>query len=106
MNATFISALLLLMLSGQAQADSWEQTNTSGGRIVLTDRQCDEGKYKNLLEAYAYTSTGTMEQGCWGPLDGKVHISWNQGKRSVYSMDGFVPGRENKRPNAKPTGNM
>lgn len=95
--------LIAALLAGAAvHADSWEQPNLLGGKIVLTDRSCDDGKYKNLMAAYAYTATGEVTNGCWGPLDGNVHISWNNAKQSVFPQDAFIATPGNKQAGKKP----
>lgn len=93
--------MLTLGLHTHVRADSWEQPNTAGGKIVLTDRVCDDGKYPSLLSAYAYLPSGEVTLGCWGPLDAKVHVSWNDGQFSVFSMDVFVASPANKKKTIK-----
>ena len=81
--------LILVIVSNMAQADTWTMKNNGGGQIVLTDRKCAGQKYLN--QAYTYTTEAYLD-GCWGLIDGKVHIVWgkNQGRR-VYEINDFVP---------------
>ena len=81
--------LILAIVSNLAQADTWVMPNQGNGQIVLTDRKCSGTK--NLFYVYAYTTTAFLE-GCWGLLDGKVHVVWEKGQgRRVYEMQDFVP---------------
>ena len=81
--------LILALVSGVAQADTWVMPNNGGGQVVLTDRACKG--YKNLYEAYTYTNSVFLE-GCWALVDGKVHVAWNNQGRRVYEMNDFVAG--------------
>ena len=80
--------LIIAIVSGVAQADTWVMANNGGGQIVLTDRKCKG--YPNLNEAYSYTNSVYLD-GCWTLIDGKVHIAWghNQGRR-VYEINDFT----------------
>ncbi len=80
--------LILAIVSNMAQADTWVMPNNGGGQIVITDRPCQG--YKSLYEAYTYSNSGYWT-GCWGLVDGKVHIAWHKGDRRVYEMNDFVP---------------
>ena len=80
---------LFVLVSGSAIADTWVMTNQGGGQIVLTDRKCQEEKA--LFQAYTYTDRAFLN-GCWGLLDGKVHVVWEKGQgRKVYELNDFVP---------------
>ena len=81
--------LILAIVSGIAQADTWVMPNNGGGQVVLTDRACKG--YKNLYEAYTYTNNIYID-GCWALVDGKVHVAWNNQGRRVYEMNDFVAG--------------
>jgi hypothetical protein len=84
--------VLLLAASWPIHADTWEQTNRSGDRIVLTDRPCEEPPALNLKEMYSYTSSGITMRGCWVVIDDMVHIGWEDGHHSVHRQDSFQDG--------------
>ena len=80
--------LIAALVAAPAFADSWAMPNRAGGEIVLTDRKCPG--YKNLLEAYNYTDTGSMQTGCWTVVDDMVHVVWDKsGKRYTYPLESF-----------------
>lgn len=68
--------LLLLCLSAHASADTvgW-MNNNSGGKIVLTDKDC-EGDSRQFM-AYASSQTVNTQFGCWFSDDTMVHITWS-----------------------------
>ncbi|MES2362382.1 MAG: hypothetical protein V4646_11345 [Pseudomonadota bacterium] len=101
-NMLRILAVLTLGLHIHVRADTWEQPNEGGGRIVLTDRACNEKDSAELMSAYTYLGNGSMLPGCWATLDAKVHIVWDNGKRSVFSMYSFVANPANKQSIKKP----
>ena len=69
-------------------AATYETDNEGGGKIVLTDRECKN--YPALRSMYAFHSTGVYLDGCWGMIDGKVHVIYNQTKeRRVYPAEIF-----------------
>ncbi len=80
--------LALLLVSGSVMADTWVMPNNGGGQVVLTDRLCKG--YKSIYYAYSYTDKVYLD-GCWGLVDGKVHVAWEKGQgRRVYNMNDFV----------------
>ena len=79
--------LILAIVSGIAQADTWVMPNNGNGQIVLTDRKCVG--YKHLYYAYTYTNQAYFD-GCWALIDGKVHVVWEKNQRRVYNMNDFV----------------
>lgn len=81
------AAMLAVMQSAIATADSWAIPNKSGGEIVITDRPCDG--YKNLSQAYNYGGTGRYTEGCWTVIDNMVHVVWSDNSRYTYPMDAF-----------------
>lgn len=87
-------ALIPLLQATAACAESWERPNTGGGKLVLTDRKCPRPGYPGLYAAYTYLSNGNVVHGCWVTLDGKNHVSWDNGERSVFEINSFtyVPG--------------
>lgn len=92
-----ILAVVSMGFFSEAHADTWEQPNNAGGKIVLADRVCEDDKYPGLMAAYAYRANGGVTMGCWAVLDEMVHVSWNTGRRSVFSADSFTPGPGNKK---------
>lgn len=90
-NLLFLAGVALLLTLSDSQAASFSMANQAGGRIVLTDRPCDDQvNGANLLQAYTFTDTGAQGNGCWTIIDGLVHIGWGEGKRSVFPQDRFV----------------
>ena len=88
--------LIAALVAAPAFADSWAMPNRAGGEIVLTDRKCPG--YKNLLEAYNYTDTGSMQTGCWTVVDDMVHVVWDKsGKRYAYPLESFYTKSTNKK---------
>jgi|GEM_PF-3138648 len=90
-NTLLALALATLLVAPTAQADSFSMSNQAGGRIVLTDRPCDDQvNGAGLLQAYTFTDTGAQGKGCWTIIDNLVHIGWGEGKRSVFPQDRFI----------------
>ena len=88
--------ILAAFVAAPALADSWAMPNRAGGEIVLTDRKCPG--YKNLLEAYNYSSTGRMQKGCWIVVDDMVHVVWDDnGSRYTYPLENFYTKSTNKK---------
>ena len=90
MTAKLLLCLALAQHSFTASAATWQLPNQAGGQIVLTDTDCLRRGFDPLLQAYGYAADGSAELGCWAVLDGLVHVSWANGSRSIYPMDGFV----------------
>lgn len=84
--------LLPLMLATAACADSWEQPNSGGGKIILTDRACPDKAFSTLMSAYTFIKSGKTVYGCWVVLDGKVQIAWDNGERSTFEPTAFTKG--------------
>lgn len=61
-----IMAMIVLAVCLAVQADTLEQPNQAGGKIVLTGRLCPKPGITNLRETYTYESTGTMGTGFSG----------------------------------------
>ncbi len=83
------STLAFSLVLAAAHADTLEQPNQAGGKIVLTTRACDKPDATLLLEAYTYEASGAMRAGCWVMLDGLIHIVWQGGGRSVFPFASF-----------------
>ena len=83
--------LILAIVSGIAQADTWVMPNQGNGEIVITDQVCKQEKA--LKFAYSWTEKIYFE-GCWGIIDNNVHIVWinPDGTRSrrVYRISDFT----------------
>lgn len=77
-----IIAAALILFSVITQAKSWETENVSGGKIILTDRECNG--YQNLREAYAISATGEVLEACWALIDNKIHVAYRIGEKRVY----------------------
>lgn len=80
---------LTLALSSIAHAQTFIASNESGGGIVLTSRPCPNPAAPNLREAYAFNGNGARLGGCWGLLDGFVHIVYDDGDHRVYNTELF-----------------
>ena len=80
---------IALCVTFNAKADSWTMENQGGGKVVLTDRACNEKGTNSLKYAYTYTDNSFYE-GCWALMDGKVHVVWGKKDRRVYEMNAFV----------------
>lgn len=88
MKATLLLAMALCA-AFNANADSWTMDSQAGGKVVITDRACNEKGTKTLRYAYAYTDKAFLE-GCWALMDGKVHVVWGKKDRRVYEINAFV----------------
>lgn len=88
MKATLL-LIVTLCTAFNASADSWTMNNQGGGKVVLTDRACNEKGTKTLKYAYTYTDNSFLE-GCWALIDGKVHVVWGKKDRRVYEINAFV----------------
>jgi hypothetical protein len=82
---------LVLLAPTIALAQVFYMPNEAGGEIVLTARDCKvEGKViKGIYEAYAWSPNSGMIKGCWGVVDGNVHVQYPKDRR-VYKMTDFL----------------
>ena len=81
--------ILMLSLSTQVMADTvgW-MNNNSGGKIVLTDRDCQEDSRQFM--AYATSNSVSTQFGCWFSDDVMVHITWNStGSFKSYALENW-----------------
>lgn len=92
---TLIFALALT--AGAAQAQTFIAANEGGGGIVLTFRQCEDVRGKDLWHGYAFDKTGKVLKGCWALLDGFVHMAYENGMTRVYTQDTFTQVGESKK---------
>lgn len=83
--------LLTLAFVSAAEARTWEAVNKSGGKIVLTDRRCEEnGKvYDGLRRMYTYMDSGEMIEGCWAIFDNMIQVTYSDSSRRVYDPRSF-----------------
>lgn len=81
-------AVTLILFSLAANAKSFYTENKAGGRIVLTDRQCDG--FPQLRVAYAISPEGVTLEGCWAILDGMIHVAYLHGDKRVYEPSIFT----------------
>lgn len=93
-------ALAIVLLATNAQAAALAAINEGGGKIVITDRICRIAgqTHEEIRHAYTFTSKGIYHSGCWGIVDGMVHVIWDTSggiKRRVYPLDSFAPMKEN-----------
>lgn len=80
----FIAAVLPCVAAAQVR---YEATNTGGGKIILTERECP--KMKGLLHMYSVSVGGGMIEGCWTLMDDRVHVAWYDGDRTSYDPGVF-----------------
>ena len=89
-----ILVLLLLSLSAHANADTvaWMQ-NQGGGKIVLTDKDCQEDSRQFM--AYASSNSISTQFGCWFSDDMMVHITWSStGNFKSYPIENWNINQE------------
>lgn len=87
-------AASILVCALSAQAITLVQPNTGGGNIVLTGNTCPKPGFAMLKQAYTYISNGNSHFGCWTVMDGLIHISWDNGNRSIFAVDSFTVKEE------------
>ena len=72
-----IATLLITVCSPCIQADTKAHVkNEDGGRIVLTDEQCQVDP--RMLRAYTYTKSHYTEEGCWVDDDLTILVKWEK----------------------------
>jgi hypothetical protein len=89
-----ILVLLLLSLSVHANADTvaW-MPNNGGGKIVLTDRNCESDARQFM--AYTTSNTISTQFGCWFSDDMMVHITWEStGSFKSYALENWSINQE------------
>lgn len=92
--------LLLLCLSAHVSAEVFAtQSNTAGGKIVLTDELCKHnGKtYDKLNKSYTSLTAGYNTEGCWFVEDETIVIIWlDKGERMRYPIENFTINKNYK----------
>ena len=81
--------ILMLGLSTQVMADTvgWMHNN-GGGKIVLTDKDCQEDSRQFM--AYATSNSVSTQFGCWFSDDVMVHITWSStGSFKSYALENW-----------------
>ena len=84
--------LLMFPVMGKAEA-LFETRNKGGGKIVLTDETCSDGKHKL---AYATHPDIETTMGCWSADNSNVHIKWDDGQLRSYDYEGWRDLRKKK----------
>ena len=87
-------SLLLCLSAAAANADTvgW-MYNNSGGKIILTDRDC-EGDARQFM-AYASSQSVSTQFGCWFSDDSMVHITWTaSGNFKSYPLESWTLNNE------------
>ena len=88
-----IVALCVALHTTGAWADRvFVSPNKGGGEITLTDRPCiiRGQNMDQLREAYTWAPNASYEKGCWGIVDGMVHVLYLvTGERRVYPLENF-----------------
>ena len=85
---TLIAAILTCAAS--AQAITLVQPNAGGGKLMLTGTTCPKPGFAVLKQAYSFVTNGSAIFGCWTLMDGMIHISWDNGVRSIFEVDSFT----------------
>lgn len=84
-----------ILVFGQTQSnfsnERLELFNSAGGKIVLKFTMCElNGRvFNRLYNVYAYSSNGTTVLGCWGYVDKKIRVLWENGKQSIFEPENF-----------------
>ena len=87
-----ISAVAVCLVSVNAFAQ-WERSNDIGGKLVLADSKCLlNGKWiDGLSQVYSFNKNGSHSiRGCWTVYDGYIHVTWEDGDRSMYPLSGWT----------------
>jgi hypothetical protein len=72
-----IATLLITVCSSCIQADTKATAkNVEGGKIVLTDEQCQVDP--RMLRSYTYTKSHYTEEGCWVDDDLTILVKWEK----------------------------
>lgn len=63
-------------------------SNTSGGRINITDEQgsCPQ----QFKVAFSYAPSGEILGGCWTYSQGLIMVTWDGGEKRIYESSGFT----------------
>ncbi len=86
--------LTLLMIPAMSKAEAlFETNNKGGGKIVLTDEMCSDGKHRL---AYATHPDIETTMGCWAADNSNIHIKWDGGQLRSYDYSGWRDLRKNK----------
>ena len=80
-----ISALFMA-LSVQAKVIA-ESSNKGGGKMVVTDELCNDGKNKM---AYSVMNGAQTLMGCWAYDDSYIHIRWYDGDLRSYPLENWI----------------
>lgn len=79
-----IAGIIISVVAVTAHAQTWEMNNQSGGKIVLTSRDCYEYPNKGLRSGYAYSKGGKTLSFCWAIIDNKVKALYKNGDEYTY----------------------
>lgn len=85
----FLIWLLMIPAMGKAEA-LFETSNKGGGKIVLTDEYCNDGKHRL---AYATHPDIDTQMGCWTADNSHIHIRWYNGSLRSYDYNGWIDKR-------------
>lgn len=85
--------LIALCFIGSVQAKdiAW-MPNQAGGRVVLTDEICKDGKgktYQGLNRMFLYSETGLTLDGCFYIRGDVVDAVWDDGVKMRYPTSNF-----------------
>jgi hypothetical protein len=73
----------------------FETPNKGGGKIVLTDDMCSDGKNRMAYSTHPQAETS---MGCWAADRSNIHIRWDTGQLRSYDYNGWHDVRS-KKPN-------
>jgi hypothetical protein len=85
-------ALAIIPVMAHAEA-LFETANKGGGKIVLTDEICSDGKNRM---AYATHPEVETSMGCWAADRSNIHIKWDGGQLRSYDYSGWRDLRRGK----------
>jgi hypothetical protein len=81
--------LLLALWCGSANAEEWmEMANQAGGKILLLNGKCSSKNSEGRM-VIATTPTGANINGCWYFFAEMIHIVWDSGSTSSFSLSDF-----------------
>jgi hypothetical protein len=82
--------LLLALWCGSVQAEEWmEMPNQAGGKILLLNGKCNSKSGSEGRVVIATTPTGANVNGCWYFFAEMIHIVWDSGSTSSFSLNDF-----------------
>jgi hypothetical protein len=80
--------VIAALICGAAHAEEWmEMPNQAGGKILLLNSKCkNSGEGRMVI---ATTPAGANVNGCWYFFAEMIHIVWEGGNTSSFSLNDF-----------------